>query len=195
METHMQILNKVQTYFNSIEEKRFYQYLIGLIAIIVLVTAGIVFQYYRSVRSLKREITRINEERQEIRTLLEKAQIVKREQKEIDAILAKDENFKIAGYFEDIVGKLGLANKKASDAQVTTALQEGKYQESVLQAKFSGMTMKDVTELLQEIELNKRVFTKELDITKSAKKEGTIDATLTIATLEPKPKEAREVAE
>ncbi len=191
----MKILTSIQIYLNSIEEKRFYQYMIGLVLIILLLVAGIIFQYYRSVRSLKREINRINEERSEIRTLLAKARIVKKEQKEIDAILAKDENFKIAGYFEDIIGKLGLANKKASDAQVTTSSQEGKYQESVLQAKFSGMTMKDVTELLQEIELNKRVFTKELDIVVSPKKPGTVDGTLTIATLEPKPREVRELAE
>lgn len=191
----MKILTVVQTYLDSIEEKRFYQYLIGLAVIILLLLAGIIFQYYRSVRSLKAEINRINEERQEIRTLLSKARIVKKEQKEIDAILAKDENFKIAGYFEDVIGKLGLANKKASDVQVTTPSREGKYQESVLQAKFSGMTMKDVAELLQEIELNKRVFTKELDIIVSPKKPGTIDVTITVATLEPKPKEVREVAE
>lgn len=191
----MKILTNVQTYLNSIEEKRFYQYLIGFGIGILVISAGILFQYYRSARSLKAEINRINEERAEIRTLLSKARIVKKEQKEIDAILAKDENFKIAGYFEDVTAKLGLANKKASDAQVTTSSQEGKYQESVLQAKFSGMTMKDVAELLQEIELNKRVFTKELDIVVSPKKAGTVDVTLTIATLEPKPKEVKESAE
>jgi hypothetical protein len=51
--------------------------------------------------------------------------------------------------------------------------------------------MKNLTELLQEIELNKRVFTKELDITASSKQPGTIDVSLTIVTLEPKPKEIR----
>jgi hypothetical protein len=188
----MEIMNKIQTYINSLEEKRFYQYLIGICVVVLLVIAGIVFQYYRSVSRLKAEITRINEDRNEIRSLLEKAQLDKKEQKEIDAILAKDENFKIAGYFEDLLGKLGLADKQASKAEVSTPAREGKYQESILQAKFSGMTMKDLTELLQEIELNKRVFTKELDITVSPKIPGTIDVTLTIATLEPKPKEPRE---
>jgi hypothetical protein len=191
----MDILHKIQTYLDSLEEKRFYQYLMGSIAVILLLIAGILFQYYRKVSYLKSEINRINEERANIRTILEKALLVKKEQKEIDAILAKDENFKIAGYFEDLLSKLGLADKKASDVQVTTPSREGKYQENILQAKFTSMTMKDLTELLQEIELNKRVFTKELDITISQKKPGTIDVTLTIATLEPKPKEVKEAAE
>ncbi len=191
----MKILMQVQTYLNSIEEKRFYQYLAGVGAVITLILAAILFNYYRNVTALKAEINHINEERTEIRNVLSKARIVKKEQKEIDAILAKDENFNIAGYFEDVIGKLGLASKKASDVQITTPAHEGKYQEIVLQVKFSGMTMKDVTELLQEIELNKRVFTKELDITVSPRKTGTIDVVLTIATLEPKPKEVKEFAE
>ena len=191
----MQILTKVQTYLNAIEEKRFYQYLIGFGAAIFLALVAITFQYYRKVSSLKAEINTINESRDEIRRLLEKAQLVKKEQKEIDAILGKDENFKIAGYFGDVLAKLGLANKKASDLLVNTPSREGKYQESDLQAKFTGMTMKELTELLQEIDLKKRIFPKELDITVSQKTPGTIDVTLTIATLEPKPKEAKEFAE
>jgi hypothetical protein len=191
----MEILNKIQTYLNSIDEKRFYQYLIGFCIMIVLLFAGILFQYYRTMSRYKAEIARINEDRLEARNLLAKAQLVKNEQKQINAILAKDENFKIAGYFEDLLGKLGLADKQSSKAEVSTPSREGKYQESILQAKFSGMTMKDLTELLQEIEFNKRVFTKELDITVSPKTAGTIDVTLTIATLEPKPKEIKESIE
>jgi hypothetical protein len=195
MEQTMNIWQKVQMYIDTLDDKRFYQYTGGFLAGIIIICSGIIFNYYRSVRHLKREIARVNEERITIRNLLERALLVKKEQKEIDAILAKDENFKIAGYFEDLLGTLGLADKKASDVQVTTPSREGKYQESILQAKFTGMTMKDLTELLQEIEGNKRVFTKELDITVSAKKPGTIDVALTIATLEPKPKEIKEFTE
>jgi len=54
--------------------------------------------------------------------------------------------------------------------------------------------MKELTELLQEIELNKRVFIKELEISDS-KQANSIDVTLIIATLEPKPREASESTE
>ncbi len=190
----MEILDKMQAYLNSLESKRFHQYLAGLIGVIILLIGLTMFQYYRKVRYLKSEINRVNEEREETRTILDKAHIVKKEQKEIDAVLAQDENFKIAHYFEDLIGKLGLSDKKLS-IEVSTPSREGKYQESILQAKFGGMSMKDVTELLQDIEMKKRVFTKELDIIASQKQEGTIDVALTIATLEPKPKETKETTE
>ena len=154
----------------------------------------IMFLYYRSVSSLKAEIAQINETRKQARLILDKGQIVKKEQREIDAIIAKNEDFKIGAFFQDLLAKLGLSNKKDA-SEVTSNELEGKYRESVLTAKFSGMTMKELTELLQELELNRRVFTKELDITASQKPPNSIDVTLTIATLEPKPKDSTEIEE
>ena len=191
----MKIVNTLYTYLNSLEKKQFYQYIGGLIAIVVILCGGIIFNYYRVTRYLKSEINHLNEQREEIRSILDKARLVKKEQKEIDSILAKDENFKIAGYFEDLLGKLGLSDKTSGKPEITTPTQEGNYQESILQAKFIGITMKNLTELLQEIELNKRVFSKELDIRISQKLPGTIDVTLTIGTLERKPKEVQEPTE
>ena len=154
----------------------------------------IMFQYYRSVSSLKTTISLINDAREQARTILDKGQVVKKEQREIDTIIAKDENFKIGQYFEDLLAKLGLSNKSAP-LEVSSPEREGKYRESVLTAKFSGMSMKELTELLQELELNGRVFTKELEITASKKPPNSIDVTLTIATLEPKPKDSTEIEE
>ena len=51
------------------------------------------------------------------------------------------------------------------------------------------MTMKDLTELLKEVEQNKRVFAKELEIIASKKTANTIDVNFTIATLEPQMQE------
>ena len=192
----MEIIDKIYTYISNLDEKRFYQYLIGFLCAIGLLMLLIMFQYYRSVSSLKSEIAQINAAREQARTILDKGQIVKKEQREIDAIIAKDENFKIGQYFEDLLAKLGLSNKVDKDSlEVTSPEREGKYRESVLTAKFSGMTMKELTELLQELEFNRRVFTKGLEITASQKPPNSIDVTLTIATLEPKPKDSTEIEE
>ncbi len=187
----MELLDKLQAYLNALDQKRFYQYITGMLSIIALLMGLLMFQYYRKMRSLKADATAINELREEERTILNQAQKIKKDQKEIDAILAQEKNFKIAGYFEDLIGKLGLAQKKSS-VEVTTAPREGKYQENILQAKFTSISMKELTELLQEVELNKRVFIKELDMSPSKKQPNSIDVTLIIATLEPKPKEAGE---
>lgn len=190
----MELLDKMQAYFNSIDQKRFFQYIIGILGVITLAIALLFFNYYRTVSRLKGEAFAINELREQAKIILDKAQRIKKDQKEIDAVLAQDKNFKIAGYFEDLIEKLGLAQKKSS-TEVTTASQEGKYQESILQSRFTAISMKQLAELLQEVELNKRVFIKELDITPSKKQQNSIDATLTIATLEPKPKETSESTE
>lgn len=191
----MELIDKIYTYISDLDEKRFYQYLIGFLCAVGLLMLLIMFQYYRSVSSLKSEIAQINDARKQARTILDKGQIVKKEQREIDAIIAKDENFKIGQYFEDLLAKQGLSNKVLKDSEVTSPEREGKYSESVLTAKFSGMTMKELTELLQELELNRRVFTKVLEITASQKPPNSIDVTLTIATLEPKPKDSTEIEE
>ena len=52
--------------------------------------------------------------------------------------------------------------------------------------QISGITMKQLTEFLNEIDENKRVFTKELDITKSKKIPRAIDVEIKIATMMPK---------
>src|SRR3990167_7844160 len=183
----MEIIEKIYTYISNLEEKRFYQYIIGFLCAIGLVMLLVMFQYYRSVRHLKLNIARINELREEARSILTKGLVVEKEQQEINAIIAKEENFKIAGYFEDLLSKQGLSNKKDS-LDFTAPIREGKYRESVLTAKFSGMSMKELTELLQEVDLNRRVFTKELEIAASQSTPNSIDVRLTIATLEPKPK-------
>lgn len=190
----MEFIEKVYTYINNLEERRFYQYIAAFLGCITLITAILVFSYYRNVWSLKSEVIHINELREEVRSILDRGQIVKKEQREIDSLIAKEENFKIAGYFEGLLSNQGLSNKRAS-VEVSSPGREGKYKESILVARFTSMTMKELTELLQELEKNRRVFIKELDITLSQKTPNTIDVTLTIATLEPKPKAGISIAE
>lgn len=183
----MEVFNKIQTYLDSLDQKRFFQYLLGAAGILMLLVFLLIFNYFRTVGALKSEVQQINEYREEAQLLLSRAQRIKRDQKEIDAVLAQDKNFKIKGYFDDLINKQGLAQKVDKELEVSSAATQGKYQESILDAKFSGISMKNLTELLQEIEANKRIFIKELEI--SAAKDSSIDVTLIIATLEPKQEE------
>ncbi len=190
----MEFLDQIQAYLSNLEQKRFNQYVGGLLGFITLIMLLLMFQYYRKVSYLKTQAAAVNEQREETQTILMRAQQIKNIQKENETILAQDKNFKIAGFFEDLIGKFGLAQKKSS-VGLDIALGEGKFQESILTAKFAGITMKEVTELLQEIEQNKRVFIKELALGASTKPPNSIDVTLVIATLEPKPQESGEPSE
>ena len=117
-----------------------------------------------------------------MKRILTRAASVQQQRKEVDAILEEDKDFKIGGYFKDVLTKLVLTSKKAveSPSQID---REGKYRESILNVKFTDMDMKQLSELLNEIEKNKRIFTKELEVTTSRKTPQKIDVNLTIATL------------
>jgi hypothetical protein len=159
---------------------------IGYIGGCLLLFGLIIFYFYSSTNSLQKKIKNINASREdEVRVILETAAHVKQQQIIIEEILSKDMDFKIAGYFEDLLTKLGIRDKKVS-SEATTTDRDDNYRKSELSAKFEDMSMKDLTELLQELEQKPRIATERLEITKSKKKPKTIEVNLTISTLLPK---------
>ena len=122
---------------------------------------------------------------EQVLVILDASARVKQQQITIEDILSKETDFKIAGYFEDLLNKLGIRDKQISFEAGTTDL-EGNYRKSELSAKFEDMTMKELTELLQDLEQKQRIATERLEITKSKKKPKTIEVNLTISTLLPK---------
>ncbi len=182
----MEWVEKIQLYIVQLDEKRFYQYLIGFLAITTILIALLVFYYYRSMQFYINKAQEVNEQREKVKIILDKAQHVKQQEKTILELIKEDENFKIAGYFKELIDQQGLSSKQASKSEVTSPSAQGKYQESVLTAKFAEITMKQLVTLLQAIDQNKRVYTKELDITESNKNADTINVGIIIATVEPK---------
>ncbi len=179
------MIERIRTFIETIETKDFYKYITFFLIGIILISGAIVFQYYRKVKYWKGRIKIINELREDdVKVIREKAQHVQQQRAEVDAILAEDEDFKIGGYFKDLLTKLQLTDKKIAE-ETTQIDREDNYRESELDAKFEDMNMKQLAELLQEIEQNKRIFSKKLEITKSKKNPGTIEVQITIATLLP----------
>ena len=107
------------------------------------------------------------------------------EQKQVNAVLAKDPNFKIADYFDKLLGTLGLSQKSVT-AKPSPGLEREEYREKILNTTFEQMNMQELCELLKALEESQRIFIKELTITRSKKVSDTIDVTLIIATLQPK---------
>lgn len=182
----MKIISRIRDFMSNLDAKDFYKYLAITLALIVLLLGFIIFRYYRSIDALTQRITTINEQREIAKRILKQAQRVKKQRADVDAMIAQDEGFKIGGYFNSVVAKLRLQDKRT--VEETAVIQhEGKYQESVLKAKLTDMNMKELSELLNELDQNKRIYTKELEITAVRKERTSLDVNLTIATLEPKP--------
>jgi hypothetical protein len=144
-------------------------------------TGGLMYYNYSRSSSLTSELTELNDERETtVRMLLTKSHRLQKEQSEINAMLSESSDFKIGAYFKG--SKLGLTPSLETTSK--TDRDDG-YQESSLKARFDAITMKQLLEILQELEQTERIYTKELEIKKS-KAPRAIDVELTIATLQPK---------
>lgn len=182
----MNILEKIKELLDSLDIKDFYKYIGALLATIALILLFLIYRFYSNVWDIQKQLRLTNDQRGEVQTLLEKAARVKKQQKDVNAMLEADPNFKIAGYFQGILAQLGLTNKEESNTVTTQERGEQEYNESILSAKFIDMTMREVSELLNVLEQNKRIYTKNLEIQKSRKSNRTIEVQLTIATLQPR---------
>jgi hypothetical protein len=179
----MFIIDTIQSFIESLEERDFYKYLALSITVILGILFLVFFMYYRATNSIIDRITTINDLRENVQQILTASKKVKKQREEIDTILAQDENFKIGAYFDKTLTALRLSDK-SQPPDYSHIDHTGAYRENILRAKLTDMTMKDLAELLNDIEKNQRVYTKELEITKSRK--GNLDINLTIATLERK---------
>lgn len=179
-------LEPIKNFLNKMDSKTFLYSMIGYISGCTLLFAITIFYYYSSIHSLQKKIKNLNNAREEeILAILETAELVRQQRLMVEETLAKDTDFKIGGYFKNLLSKLNLKDKEVAEETSTSDLEEN-YRKSELNAKFEDMTMKDLTELLQEIEQNSRIATERLEITKSKKKPKTIEVNLTISTLLPK---------
>lgn len=180
----MVALEKVRAFFEGLEEKYFYRYLIAFLLCVTLIASFIVFRYYKNMRYLIQRVNTINDLREEASTVLEKSLRVEQQRKEVDRMLDEDEDFKILGYFEGLVSQFKLP--KPIEKRVTEIDRDENYRESTLDVKFADMNMKQLAQLLQTIEQNKRIYSKTLEITKPKRQPGTIEVNLVIATLHKK---------
>ncbi len=147
-----------------------------------------VYYYYSTIKYWKKQTNEINAMRDEVKVILDKDELVQKQREEVNALLSEMPDFKIGEYFNDLIAKLGLTQNVVTSPSITYADRGDKeYREVLLTTQFDMMNMKQLTELLNEIEQNKRIYTKELEIIKSKKTPNTIEVNLTIATLQRKP--------
>ncbi|MBI2775546.1 hypothetical protein HYX58_06055 [Candidatus Dependentiae bacterium] len=193
----MEFFKRLQITIDSIDEKQFRYYVLAAFGVIFLIAGIIVYRYYSTLGTLRKKTIEINRKREQVSELLGRYEMVKKQQAEVDAILAKDKDFKIGGYFNDLVLKFGLASNKTREPETSRETLDNGYTEVKLYASFTNMTTKQVAELLDAIEQTDRVYTKEVEMYKQTGNGNgqTINVNLLIATIEPKAEEISAVAE
>lgn len=181
----MNIVIRLKNFIEELEEKTLYQYFAGVVGIVIILSALFMFMGYRKQSNLKREIISMNRMRGEARDLLSKHATLSQRKGEVDDILAQDPTFKIKEYFLQIVEELNLTSNSSKDSELSSPqdLKNG-YSETKLDSSFSGITMQQLCDLMFRLEKNRRVFIKEISISKNFSR-PTLEVTLVIATLQP----------
>ena len=178
----MGILEKAREYVAGLEENELNRYIVIVIGIIVLLMMTLLFYHYRTVSNYRLRIKKINQLREEkVQDILARAEYLEKQREEINTILAEDKNFKTIWYFDRVKQKLQLTNKEVRE-QLSQIERTDQYLESILNVTFDDIDMKQVTELLKELEENKRIFIKKLDIAKSKKIPQKLEVSMTIGT-------------
>jgi len=185
----MEFFDKIRDRIQDLEEKEFYRYLLILFLVLILLMGFFIFRFYRNVNSYKNRIEEIEDIREDsVKDILARNENVQKRRKEVNAILEKEEGFKIIEYFEKLLQQLGLG-KAAEIVPIRRSLGQLKYDESEITARLTGISTQGLCMLLEKLEQNKRINIKELEIKKSEKTPKAIDVTIKIATLQPKVEE------
>jgi type II secretory pathway component PulM len=179
----MVFFDSVTNFINNLDQESWYKYLAITGAIFLAAVGVILYFYYSGISQEQERIATINESRQEVKTILTKAIRVQKQRAEVNALLEEDPNFKIKQVLQEIMNNIGIVADFVGDTKID---HENNYQEEIVTYQLNGITMKQLAEFLNEIDENKRVFTKELDITKSKRVPHTIDVNITMATMMPK---------
>jgi Tfp pilus assembly protein PilN len=180
----MEFLYPLKYYLEQLDKEEFKRYMLAFVAIIIVAIASIFFMYYRSIRTAQTRIAYINKQRIEARQVLERYDRVKKQQAEVNSILSKQKDFKIAQYFGQLLNRLNIEQNKTQEETVPEDVLDG-YTEWTLYATLSNLNTKKLSDLLYAIEQEERIYTKELEIERSTQGKA-INVKLTIATLEPK---------
>jgi len=182
------VVTKVVNFFWELDSNQFKKLLLGSVLTIIALFSLMLYVQFKGIRKLKREMININDNRMRIKEILEKNEVLKKHRAHVEEIIAQDKKFKLGEYIEQTVKQLDLVkNLKAYPLSINDLehLRSKGYEQVRMEADFVNLNMKQLVDLLQELEQNNRIDIKNLDITKS-KKQATIDVQIIITTLQQK---------
>lgn len=178
----MSIFIRVLEQLQHTDTKVFKKYMFILLGIIMGLFSLLTWRYYTSIAFYKKKISLLNSIREEARVIRENMVQVQTQRLRVYEMLQEEADFKIAGYFNNLLSSLHLSDNKKTE-ETSQIDREDNYRESELVASLTNMNMKQLAELLYELEQKKRIYIKKLDIEKSKKSKNQLDITLIIATL------------
>lgn len=180
----MQFLETIKIHIAQLDEKTFLAYMAGFLLGVLLIIGGITYYYYSAVGDLNEQIETLNKDRSEMRALFGRETRVKEQQAAVDKLLKEDPGFNITEEFTKISTKLNMQPMTEPTLSDSVKL-SGKYKEYALSVRFENIDMKQICDLLEEIESIKRLYTKSIDIERTKSTPAKLNVALVIGTLLP----------
>lgn len=181
----MTLFDNVKNTIRNLDEKEFYTY--GGIAFgVIVVILGLLFYWQSSsIKNWNNKFKQLQKLRNETKQILSDKLLFEQERKTLNDKLQAEPDFKIRGYYDELINKLNLRPFVAKDpSEPTSESLEGGAKERTLTAQWTNITTKQLTDILSAIENNPRVFAKRLIIDKIANDTPKLNVTLDIATIE-----------
>jgi len=180
----MKIITQLSETLSSHSKNEFKKSCLIFLVVFTISSGSILFYRNNKLKSLNKELRKLNLRRTQVQEILSKNFKVNHQQELVNALLEKDKNFLILHYFESVIQDLNLRSnltqKPIPIIHEPEALKNKGYSEVSLEIKLNNLNMLQVTQLLEAIETNKRIYTKSLDIESTGSK---VNILLIIATL------------
>lgn len=183
-----QLNEKYNQFLEKYSEKKQFNTVIAVLVFVFIVGAFFTYRYFGMIQSMNKQMTSLNKARRETQRLLAQDKEIKKQQAKVEDMLVQQKNFKLKEFFQSIIDRLKLQPYVVSDRITRNELRNMRaadYQEILLEAQLHNMNIKQVADLLYEVEQNERVYTKSVEIKRSATN-PVVDLTITIGTLQKK---------
>jgi|GEM_PF-3501306 len=182
----MNFLRFIRDFIKSLDDQLFYRYAAIIIAVVIVIMSGLMYWQIHSLNKEDKKLVVLGREREKTEKIVRDYKKFDQQRKEVDAILSKDESFKIKEQYQDIVQQVGLAQYQKEEPIVSPGGPVGDKSEIRLSASLDGINMKQLTDLLMAIASNERIYPVELELKKSSGLTPSLEVELKIATLESK---------
>ena len=179
----MTFLTPLRTYLENLSQKELNKVIAGFLIFLLCIAGYLLYRRQTKIQDLTSRLQTVNKERVKTQRIIQAHTALKNQRRDVDVLLDQDKNFRLLDYFNTLTSQLGLVNAGAPVVGSPRDLDIG-YNEIELTASFSSLTMVQLVSLLESLDKNKRIYTKDLLIEKS-QKTPSIDVKIVIATLEP----------
>ncbi|MBA2307143.1 hypothetical protein H0W26_03365 [Candidatus Dependentiae bacterium] len=184
----MEWLDKFREYVRNLENRDLYKNLGIFFGCLLLILAVPFYLHYRRVQRYTADLRTLDKLRAETKKIIAGQKTVTAQKEKVDELLAQNKNFRIAEAYQTIVQKLGLLPKLKDPISPTIGETISEKIEVTVTSHFTGITMKNVTDLLSQIAAAPQLYTKEVVIKKTPNAHA-VDVDITVATLESSPTE------